>query len=295
MACRFISPDASPRLSPRIREDSLSSDPQLCRLGNGLPSRFDSELSEDCGNVVIDGLLGEKQLGGDLAVAEAFAEKLQNLELPSGEPRRVFARRDARPEAHASDPPLAEDPRDPGARPCRTELLELGDAATQGLFAVGPRKGQGGLVWTAERAPQPCRPLHIARQLERERLRSRIDRDRVVDARSPSPGPQLPGRPLVGACERELEGNSGFLLDAIVLARKPARLCACGGNRRQPLELAGSRRQLPRFVEDAPHVGVTSSRMESSEHGERRDLARRGYSRMAYDGLCRVRSSLPIS
>jgi hypothetical protein len=115
-----------------------------------LSAAFDAELAEDRGNVVVDGLLGEKELSRNLTVTEALTEERQNFELPSGQPGWVFAGRGSRPEAHAADATLAQYPRNTRARPWCAEPLELGHATTQRVFIVGRRKRESGLVGAAD-------------------------------------------------------------------------------------------------------------------------------------------------
>jgi hypothetical protein len=40
-----------------------------------LSAAFDAELAENRGNVVVDGLFGEKELSRDLTVTQAFTEE----------------------------------------------------------------------------------------------------------------------------------------------------------------------------------------------------------------------------
>src|SRR6185436_6293542 len=119
-------------------------------LGSGPSAAFDAELAEDRGNVVIDGLLREKELSRDLTVAQAFTEERQNFQLPCGQASRGFAGRYSRSETHAADTTLAQYPRNTRACPWCAELLELGHAAAQRLFVVGRRKRKSGLVWATD-------------------------------------------------------------------------------------------------------------------------------------------------
>jgi hypothetical protein len=115
-----------------------------------LSAAVDAELAEDRGNVVVDRLLGEKELSRDLTVTQAFTEERQNFELPRGQASWVLAGRDSRSETHAADATLAQYPRNARACPWRAELLELGHATAQRLFVGGRRKRKRGLVWATD-------------------------------------------------------------------------------------------------------------------------------------------------
>src|SRR5207249_7284155 len=68
--------------SPRVRG-------RLCTAAR-------TELAQDRGDVVLDRAFGEEETLRDRRIAQAFAEKLQDLELARGELSRIAARRGAR-------------------------------------------------------------------------------------------------------------------------------------------------------------------------------------------------------
>jgi hypothetical protein len=59
--------------------------PELFTALNGLGTARGSELVEGAGAVGLDGVLGDEELSGDLAVAETAGDEVQDLELAGGD------------------------------------------------------------------------------------------------------------------------------------------------------------------------------------------------------------------
>src|SRR5919197_4150874 len=74
------------RLGVRDGDVALGRDPR------GLAPRPHAELREDRPDVVVHGLLGDVQAGGDVGVAQVAAEQRQHLQLAGSEPGRVGGR-----------------------------------------------------------------------------------------------------------------------------------------------------------------------------------------------------------
>src|SRR5262245_30922649 len=79
------------------RRPVLAADAQAARLGARLAAGAHVELAQDRRDVVADRLLGDEQPVGDLGVADPLAEKLEHLDLASGEACGVVLRRGTRP------------------------------------------------------------------------------------------------------------------------------------------------------------------------------------------------------
>ena len=73
-------------VEPNLGESSLSfGDAQAGRLGGRLAARAHPELAQDRRHVMVDGLLRQEQLRGDLRVAFAADQPVEHLQLPGGE------------------------------------------------------------------------------------------------------------------------------------------------------------------------------------------------------------------
>jgi hypothetical protein len=143
--------------------------------------------------VVVDGVLGDVQAGGDLGVAQVGGEQREHLELSGGEPGGVGR---GRPPRTARQPPHAELAQPPGngvgGRPC-PQPRQLVQRPPQRLLLVGLGQREGGLVRAAQLAPALGRPGPLAGELERVRL-GNIGRDLTAEASAAAPAGQLTGQ-----------------------------------------------------------------------------------------------------
>ena len=224
--------------------------------------------------MVLDGLGGEEQALGDVAVAQAVGDQGEDLELARGELRRVLARRRPRAARQVGRAAPAQLARDHGGGRHRAQALELVVRAPLRRLVARAGERERCLVRAAERGPALGGLLEGAGELERVRLGDVGVRIGAGAGTSPPHG-DLAGHPAGAGALREGGDALGLGEHAVVVAAQPRRLGARHGDRLDALQLGTGERE--RLVERSPGVGVAATGAQPSGHGEREhDRERRG-------------------
>src|SRR5947209_14145209 len=140
----------------------------------------------------------------------------------------------------------ARDGRHCGARP---EVPQLLDGVANRVRRAGCGRRECRLVGTVERPPARRRLNATTGDRQPVWLGERDLRQRVVDARGPSPERKLPDKPLHATLERTRERWSSECGDRCRVAAEPCRLSPRGRDLSDPVRLRSLVDELVRLVE----------------------------------------------
>ena len=121
-------------------------EPELDRSRRRFAARPGTELAQDGRDVVVDRLGREEQALGDVAVAQAVRDQLEDLELAGGQQRRVLARRRPWAAREVGGAALAQPAGDDGGGRGGPEGAQLVERAAQRPFVVGTGEANSYLI-----------------------------------------------------------------------------------------------------------------------------------------------------
>ena len=104
--------------------------------------------------MVVDGLLGEEELGRDVGVPVAVDEQVEHVELARRQSDRVRARRGTRAQADGACASLTQATGDDRRGASRAEALKLAQAVAQVAFQIAAGEGQRRVVGATARGPE---------------------------------------------------------------------------------------------------------------------------------------------
>jgi len=148
------------------------------------------------------------------------------------------------------------------------EAVEDGERLEPGrVVAVGERVGR--LVGEAERRPRRRGAAAVTRDRAGVGLGDAVG-SLGERAGPPQPERELAARPAVPALERQVVGLTGGVRGAGRIAVEPRVLGPCRGGGRQPLQLAGRARQVPRIVEGRARCRLAPAGLQPAQRDQGR-------------------------
>jgi hypothetical protein len=226
----------------------LAGEPQLGRLDACLRACMDTELAQNRRNVVVDRLLGDDEPLGDLRVAQALREELENLELAPGQAGGILPRGGAwaaRKPAHAS---LAQPAGDDPSRRLRAQPAQVVECVAQRAFVVGFGQRERALIRRLGPAPEFGSLAPITSELGPPGLGYWID-GLVRDSRPATPACELTDNPGRLSAHREIERRLRRSRNGVMPPLEPGSLGSRSRSRLDSLQLSGRLGQLPSLVE----------------------------------------------
>ena len=235
----------------------------------GVPARGDAQLGEDRGDVMVHRLRRDVQPGSHVDVRRSSASsRSTSISRSVSRPGLASVVRRGRRVSL----------RTPRSRRVRVSASTAGHAPSRSNSARAATRSSVAPDWASDIAasywhPRSCPGPRAVGRVEGVRARG-AGRRRGDRAAFFQPEPELADRPRLTEPDGQPEGSLDQPGDRRLLPGEPRRFGPSGGDRPEPLEVAGLERESPGLLERRLGVRVAAAGAQSTEHRQTDDPRR---------------------